>query len=325
MAERDELTSPSAADAGQVIDFFDDPDAANRGDQAQATPHEDRQTRWPTDGPDEAPGALDDACTGAAPPDPGPAPQADSTAAAGGAAPAVAPIWNRILGRITLAPPHPGAQPGPRERRLNELLVYLQLHRWAGTDDIIGAVFGGAATDKTVTQQMSLLRARLGVVYPGGPKALPPMNEGTYSLAPVVCSDWMEFDRLVEILIETTATSHLIAAMELITGPPLGGIAGKEWPCARDLREQIRDRVPGAAAVLARRHYDAGRFAIAVEVARKGLWYDAVRQDLWEIALSSALEGRDKEAFRALRSQFLNTIPGPERDRAVVDLTGRAG
>ncbi|WP_292974830.1 bacterial transcriptional activator domain-containing protein [Mycobacterium sp.] len=257
-------------------------------------------------------------------PPPGPAAAVDAPAEPA-PAPAVAPIWNRILGRVTLSPPYPGAEPGPRERRLNELLVYLQLHRLASTDGIIAAVFSGAATEKTVTQQMSLLRKRLGILYAAGPKALPPMSEGTYSLERVVCSDWNEFDRLVEILVEATPTSHLIAAMDLVTGPALGGIPGKEWPWARNLREQMRDRVPGAAAVLARRQREAGHFAIAVDTARKGLWYDSVRQDLWEMALSSALECRDNETFRALRSQYLNTIAGPDRDSAVLHLTGRSG
>ena len=192
-------------------------------------------------------------------------------------------------------------------------------------DSIIAAVFSGAATEKTVTQQMSLLRKRLGILYAAGPKALPPMSEGTYSLERVVCSDWNEFDRLVEILIEATPTSHLIAAMDLVTGPALGGIPGKEWPWAHDLREQMRDRVPGAAAVLSRRQRDAGHVATAVDTARKGLWYDSVRQDLWETALSSALECRDNETFRALRAQYLNTIAGPDRDPAVLHLTGRSG
>jgi hypothetical protein len=334
-------------DAGQLgedaaIDFFSDPGPVAAGadlEQPDIAASEDDQLPWATDEPaagnpigDEpvavAPPAADVEAAPQAPPAPVSPPPSlgDAGVAAGsGPAPVVAPIWNHILGRMALAPPHPGAEPGPRERRINELLVYLQLHRWASTDDIIRAVFNGAATDKTVTQQMSLLRTRLGAVHPGGRKACPPMSDGTYSIEPVVCSDWMEFDRLVEILVETTPTSHLIAAMDLVTGPALGGIPHKEWPWARDLREQMRDRVPGAAVVLARRHRDSDRFGIAVEAARKGLWYDKVRQDLWEVALSSALDGRDKETFRALRGQYLNSIPGPDRDAAVLDLTGRAG
>ena len=340
----DEAADPAQAEA---IDFFDDPDpptSATDGGQTAVVLAEVDEPPWPTDEPGTAPAADGDLIAAEKPAvasiaaDSEPEPQAlpapaspprpstaEAVAAESGPAPMVAPIWNRILGSFALAPPHPGAEPGARERRLNELLVYLQLHRWASTDDIIRAVFNGAATEKTVTQQMSLLRKRLGVVHPGGRKAFPPMSDGTYSVEPVVCSDWMEFDRLVEILIETTPTAHLIAAMDLVTGPALGGIPSKEWPWARDLREQMRDRVPGAAGVLARRHREADRFGIALDTARKGLWYDKFRQDLWEIALSSALAGRDKETFRALRGQYLNTIPGPERDPAVVDLTGRSG
>lgn len=242
-----------------------------------------------------------------------------------GPAPVIAPMWNRILGQVVLQPPHSTQEPGPREKRLNELTVFLQHHPWASTADIIACVYGGAASEKTVTQQLSLLRARLGVVRPGGPKALPPMSDGGYHLDNAVRSDWMEFERLVEILVETTPTPNLIAAMDLVTGPPLSRIPPKEWAWTKDLREELRDRVPAAAVALARRHHDAKRFGAAVEIARKGLWYDNVRQDLWQVALAAALEGHDKDAFRALRGQFLATVAGPDRDPAVFDLTRQAG
>ncbi|MBS4730597.1 hypothetical protein MSM1_20505 [Mycobacterium sp. SM1] len=240
-------------------------------------------------------------------------------------APVIAQIWNRILGQVALHPPHSSQKPGPREKRLNELTVYLQHHPWASSADIIGCVYRGAASDKTVTQQLSMLRARLGVIRPGGPKALPPMSEGGYRLDPVVRSDWMEFERLVKVIAETTPTPNLVAAMDLVTGPPLGGIPPKEWAWTKDLRDELRDRIPAAAVVLARRHHEAKRYAAAVQIARKGLWYDNARQDLWEVALQAALDGHDDDAFRALRGQFLHTIPGPERDPAVFDLTARAG
>ncbi|ORX14141.1 bacterial transcriptional activator domain-containing protein [Mycobacterium xenopi] len=276
-----------------------DPDAAPAEPEVPVT-----STWWPSQ-------AIPESGADAAPPD--------------AAAPVIAPIWNRILGQVVLQSPHSTQQPGPREKRLNELTVFLQHHPWASSSDIIRCVYGGAASEKTVTQQLSMLRARLGVIRPGGPKALPPMSEGGYRLDPAVRSDWMEFERLVEILVETTPTPNLVAAMDLVTGPPLGGIPPKEWAWTTDLRDELRDRVPGAAVVLARRHHDAKRFATAVDIARKGLWYDNARQDLWEIALGAALAGHDKDAFRALRGQFLNTIPGPERDPAVFDLTARAG
>jgi len=241
------------------------------------------------------------------------------------AAPVIAPIWNRILGQVDLRPPHSTQQPGPREKRLNELTVFLQHHPWASSADIIRCVYSGAASEKTVTQQVSMLRARLGVVRPGGPRALAPMREGGYHLDNAVRSDWMEFERLVEILVETTPTPNLVAAMDLVTGSPLGGIPPKEWAWTQDLRDELRDRVPAAAVALVRRQHGAKRFGAAVEIARKGLWYDNARQDLWGIALQAALDGHDKDAFRALRGQFLNTIAGPDRDPAVFDLIGRAG
>lgn len=239
--------------------------------------------------------------------------------------PVVAPLWNRLLGQVGMFPPEPGSEPGAREKRLNELLVFLQLNLWVNSAEIIGSVYGGAASEKTVTQQVSLLRARLGTVRAGGPRALPPMRDGGYHLDSAVRSDWMEFERLVEILIETTPTNHLIVAMDLVTGPPLGGITPKEWEWTTDVRDEMRDRVAGAAVVLARRHHDAKKFSAAVEVARKGLWYDTARQDLWQVGMQAALDGHDHDAFKALRSQYLRAVAGPDRDPAVFDLTKQAG
>jgi hypothetical protein len=253
------------------------------------------------------------------------APAAGAGAGDNAPAPEVAQIWNRILGRIVLNPPHSAQQPGPREKRLCELTIFLQHNRFAGSEEIIRAIYGGAASDKTVTQQFSLLRARLGIVHAGGPKALPPMRDGGYALDKAVRSDWMEFERLVEILVEATPTSNLTAAMELVTGPPLGGVPTREWAWTKDLRDEIRERVPGAGVVLAQRHHAARNFSAAVEIARKGLWYDNARQDLWQVGMHAALDGHDNDAFKTLRSQYLSTVPGPDRDPAVADLTKQAG
>lgn len=249
----------------------------------------------------------------------------DSDTAADGSTPQIAPIWNRILGQVDLCPPNSTQRPGPREKRLNELTVFLQHHRFADSADIVRGVYGGAAADKTVTQQVSTLRARLGTVRAGGPKALPPMRDGAYGLDSAVRSDWMEFERLVEILIDTTPTANLVAAMNLVTGPPLGGVPTREWAWTKDLRDEIRDRVAGAAAVLARRHHSAKKFSAASEIARKGLWYDNARQDLWQVGMQAALDGHDKDMFKSLRSQYLSAVAGPDRDPAVLDLTKRAG
>ena len=249
----------------------------------------------------------------------------DNDNAADESTPQIAPIWNRILGQVDLCPPNPGQQPGPREKRLNELTVFLQHNRFAESGDIIRGVYGGAASDKTVTQQLSMLRTRLGAVRAGGPKAFPLMRDGAYVLDSAVRSDWMEFERLVEILIDTTPTANLVAAMNLVTGPPLGGVPTREWAWTRDLRDEIRDRVAGAAVVLARRHHSAKKFSAAIEIARKGLWYDNARQDLWQVGMQAALDGHDKDMFKSLRSQYLSAVAGPDRDPAVFDLTKQAG
>ncbi len=264
-----------------------------------------------------------------APADPAPIPASaaraddlgdDLDAAAAGVS--VSVIWNRILGQIELCPPHGGPAVPDREKRLNELLVYLQWRPWATSEDIIADVYG-AASDKTLQQQVSLLRSRLGVIRPGGPKALPPLRDGRYTPDAVVRSDWQEFERLVEILVETTPTPRLVAAMALVTGRPLGGIGAKEWAWAAGLRDEIRSRVPQTAVVLAERLHTAGRYHDAAAIARKGLWFDTARQDLWRIAMMAALDGRDRDAYRNLRSQYLAEIPAEDRDTDVHDLTKR--
>lgn len=339
-------TPPPAADSddsAEPIDFFARPGTAGEiDDDAASWPAEDDGSAA-ADLPNDAaepfpvpatpvPDMLDESTAEPATSEPELAPAFSAAAAAtddepsaGTAAPEIAPIWNRILGQVDLKPPHSTQPPGPREKRLNELTVFLQHNRFADSGEIIRAVFNGGASEKTVTQQVSLLRARLGVTHVGGPKALPPMKDGGYVLHNAVRSDWMEFERLVEILIDTTSTANLVAAMSLVTGPPLGGVPPKEWAWTKDLRDEIRDRVAGAAVVLAGRHHATKNFSAAVEIARKGLWYDNARQDLWQTGMQAALDGHDKDAYRALRSQYLSTVPGPDRDPAVLDLTKQAG
>lgn len=76
---------------------------------------------------------------------------------------------------------------------------------------------------------------------------------------------------------------------------------------------------------LARHHYNSQKFSDAVEVARKGLWYDNARQDLWQVALQAALDGHEHAAFKALRGQYLNTVAGDDQEPAVLELTRQAG
>ena len=66
------------------------------------------------------------------------------------------------------------------------------------------------------------------MTHVGGPKGLLPMKGGGCVLHNAVRSDWLEFERLVEILIDTTSTADLTAAMSLVTGPPLGGVPPKK-------------------------------------------------------------------------------------------------
>ena len=323
-------TEPDPETAGESIDFFASPAGATG--EAETALHEASQ--WPEPEPPaaESDPQRDTAATAsteaAGPPPSAVAPHSDISADPGtpaAAAPTITPIWNRILGQIALCPPHSSQQPGPREKRLNELTVFLQCNPWVTSSEIIRAVYGGAAAEKTVTQQLSLLRSRLGVIHAGGPKALPAQSDGGYHLDSAVRSDWMEFERLVEIMIETTPTENLVAAMELVTGPLLGGVTPKEWAWTKDLRDEIRDRVAGAAVTLAGRHHAARNYPGAVEIARKGLWYDTARQDLWQVGMQAALDGHDKDAFRALRAQYLSAVAGADRDPAVFDLTRQAG
>lgn len=332
VAALDEWTDDLTPSSGDEIDFFaPQPDAAF--DSNDDSPDAFTASTWPE---------TEDSAQDTAPPATTSSPSEDDIAVADPALPVtpmaavvapdtvpadetvlpvVAPLWNRLLGQVVLCPPEPGGQPGPREKRLNELLVFLQLNPWANSSDIIDAIYRGAATAKTVTQQISPLRTRLGNVRPGGPKALPPMQDGGYRLDSAVRSDWMEFERLLEIVVETTPTNHLVAAMNLVTGPPLGTITPTDWRWAKDLREQLRDRVPSAAVVLARRHWEAKKFSDAVEIARKGLWYDSVRQDLWQVAMRAALDGHDDETFKELRRQYFSAVADPDRDPAVLVLT----
>ena len=79
--------------------------------------------------------------------------------------------------------------------------MYLQWRPWASAREIITDIYG-AASDKTLQQQMSLLRGRLGVIRPSGQSAAP-LRDGRYTPTGGR-SDWQEFERLVKILVDTT-------------------------------------------------------------------------------------------------------------------------
>lgn len=230
-------------------------------------------------------------------------------------------IWNRILGKVTLSPPHGGPE-HPRDKRLNELTVYLQTQRTAKRSEIVEAIFGGVAEDQTVTGQLSVLRKRLGRVHPDGDEAFPKQGvDGYYSLHRLVISDWMEFDRLTGIDPNDADPSDLVAAMELVTGPPLGTIRDDEWLWSKFLRDDMKTRVPDGAVSLARHYFDSHNYSAAVDVARKGLWYDSARNDLWAVALRSAAASRNDDQFRELRSEYKAKVPEEVRKSAGLDLT----
>lgn len=239
-----------------------------------------------------------------------------------GSSPRVAVIWNRILGPVTLCPPH-GTAEHPREVRLRELTVYLQDQGPVSAEDIKKDVCRGSS--QTVTGQLSILRTRLGPIRADGPSAFPHADrEGFYHLLKEVRSDWMEFDRLVDLIPARSETEHLVAAMELVTGPPLGGVGDNAWIWASSLRDQLRSRVPDAAAELAQRFYQARNHSAALEVASKGLWYDPLRQDLLAVALRSAGDSGNHVRFRELRAHYLAKVPAADRDPVVHELIGRA-
>lgn len=240
--------------------------------------------------------------------------------------PRLAVIWNRILGPVTLCPPHGGPE-HPRDKRLNELTVYLQTQRTVKRSEIVDAIFGGVAEEQTVTGQLSILRKRLGRVRPDGDSdsAFPTLVGGSYyRLHRLVISDWMEFDRLIGIDPEhtaQTAPADLVAAMELVTGPPLDGIKDTEWSWSKFLRDDMKTRVPNGALALAKHYFDNHDYNSALGVARKGLWYDSARNDLWAVALRSAAAERQDDTFRELRSDYIAKVPEAERNSEVFDLT----
>ena len=111
--------------------------------------------------------------------------------------------------------------------------------------------------------------------------------------------------------------------MDLVTGRPLGGIGARNGHgrpgCATDHHPR-----PQAAVVLAERLHAAGRFADAADIARKGLWFDTARQDLWRIAMMAALDGRDRDRFRTLRKPIPRwKSPRRRPRRRVFELTKR--
>lgn len=325
--------TPAAAPPGPL--FGDDGDDDHwDAPEFSDSPHE------PTTADDDAPLPPAPTPRAVVVSEPAPRPTSDDTASPdrdlpkpGPAAPVAAPrvgrIWNRILGPVTLTPPH-GGEPDKRDKKSNELTVYLQQQSWASARDIIKDIYGGSASASTLDSATSVLRKRLGSITLGSEdKAFPTLGKGDsdYHLDKVVRSDWMEFERLVTLIPGQADTPHLIAAIELISGPPLGAPGGPsitaeasftirdtEWVWAKWLRDEIRTRVGEATAVLAERYRQEGNHAAALKVVEKGHWYDPLRQDLWRTALASAKDSQQTDTFRELRSAFLAKVPAADHD-----------
>ncbi|OAT69323.1 MULTISPECIES: AfsR/SARP family transcriptional regulator [Mycobacteroides] len=231
-------------------------------------------------------------------------------------------IWNRILGPIEMFPPNGATPPSDRIKICNEILVLLQTHRALTTEELRTHIWGGAVSPATIKQRVSTLRTALGDQTPGVPYVPHMDSDGEYSIPAAVKSDWMIFEDLVGMIADRADTARLVAAMNLVIGPPFGGVKPTEWKWAAHLREQVRNGVSDAAKALAERHLTAGDHTASLQVARKGLWYDVSRQDVWKLAIKAARAGGDTDAILELRRLY-QSVPDADRDAAVANLIER--
>ncbi len=135
--------------------------------------------------------------------------------------------------------------------------------------------------------------------------------------------DWKEFQRLAGAPKEAS-TEDLTAAVALIRGAPFEDISEGEygWRSVELLRDELLDRCSDAAIELALRQQAVGATHLAYQTARLGIRVYPRREDLWEVAVATAVDSERpglaydlKQAIPAPRNPDLRQLLAEARAR----------
>ena len=219
-------------------------------------------------------------------------------------------IWIRLLGKPAVTPPYPG-DPEGRENSLTEIAALLaSSDRGVPSTDIDLAIWPHehraristssideekrlrARATRRRNEALSRLRKWLGDTSTGEP-ALTKSGDRTgrtpHTLHPEVLSDWDQWRTLVNAHPSTLSTPRLVAAMDLVTGPPLASDNPAAYGWADRIRQDMISAITDVAEELATRHIRAERaprdFEIARRVAAHGILVDTAHEGCYRAAI----------------------------------------
>lgn len=194
----------------------------------------------------------------------------------------------RLLGPVHVAGATGKKPTAPR--RMTEVVAYLALHGGAGPQTFTEAIFPLDRSKKAGqkrNQYMASARNWLGHGDQGQPYVAIVDQDG-YHLDESTAVDWWLFQELVQDGLDQTPTSHLRAALDLVTGQPLSGTEEDRYAWADTDRQEIVAAVADVAHELARRALDIGDARTATLAAAKGLDVEPVSEALWRDAIAAA-------------------------------------
>ncbi|WP_196804470.1 LysM peptidoglycan-binding domain-containing protein [Cellulomonas sp. URHD0024] len=205
-----------------------------------------------------------------------------------------------VLGPIQIdGLPRPDSPP---PERITELLVYLALHRQATGHEIDEVFWPGKRVDSG-TRNTFVYRTRRYV----GDDALPPSTRGApLRVTEQISTDWAEFHRLMTRAIENevSRTEDLTAALALVRDRPFLGIDDARYAWAEADIQRMISAIADAAHLLARIHFEEGRFAEALQAATHGLMIEPFSDLLQCDALDAANARGGEQESRRLRERF---------------------
>lgn len=200
-------------------------------------------------------------------------------------------------------------QPPPRMRhRTLEVIVYLALCPGRSEAAFNEAIFPEERRSPQLTKRrneyMRLARRWVGADADGY-AWIPEVPDGGYTIREGVGLDWRDFTTLVGSRPADRSTPDLEAALALVKGRPLTGIAEDGWEWAQAIKTQMCRQVAAVAHELADRGQREEDQLLALHAVEVGLQCVPEDPKMWDraITIASATGGRSAANAMARRRQ----------------------
>lgn len=191
-----------------------------------------------------------------------------------------------------------------------EAIAFLALHPTDDRDELDAALWPNSTpADSTRAARISQARTWLGTTPDGAPY-IPMVDEAGYRLSDAVRVDWHQMLQLIGQDITTTSTADLQQALDLVTGPPISGVAPKRYAWAATDREEMIATIGDIAATLADRHLNAGRPTKAATAADTALSIDPANEALWRYRLRAADRLGEADSLMQTMTDTLEAVDG---------------